>query len=156
MRVCTRCGQNKNVETGYKTPRGRVCKTCQKGGRRASTKNARLQESFNITMDQWQALLQSQGGVCAICRGKRPMYDTDHDHGLERAGMSIEQTIRGLLCKRCNRRLLPAALDDVEILGRAIDYLTYARDRAQMVLFMVASGYKLVGTNQWEKNDGES
>lgn len=124
MRRCTRCGRNKNVETGYKTPRGRVCITCQKGSRRHTTKDARLQESFNITMEQWQALLKWQGGKCAICKGKRPMYDTDHDHGLQKAGVPIEHTIRGLLCKRCNRRLLPSCLDDVRILLAAINYLS--------------------------------
>lgn len=135
MRVCTRCKRNKNVETGYKTPRGRVCVTCQKGGRRHTTKDARLQESFNISMEQWQALLASQGGLCAICRGKRPMYDTDHDHGLQKAGVPIEKTIRGLLCKRCNRRLLPSCKDDVKILLAAIEYLspTHLR-RTQAVL----------------------
>lgn len=134
MRVCTKCGRNKNVETGYKTPRGRVCVTCQKGGRRHTTKDARLQETFNITMKQWQAMLKAQGGVCAICKGKRPMYDVDHDHALERAGVPIEQTIRGLLCRRCNRRLLPAAKDSITILQRAINYLHYGLIHTQEVL----------------------
>ncbi len=131
MRVCTKCGRNKNVETGYKTPRGRVCVTCQKGGRRHTTKDGRLQETFNITMVQWQAMLKAQGGVCAICKGKRPMYDVDHDHKLEKCGVPIEQTIRGLLCRRCNRRLLPAAKDDIGILLRAIEYLNFGREAAQ-------------------------
>ena len=135
MRVCTKCGRNKNVETGYRTPRGRVCKTCQRTGRSATTKDARLQESFNITMTQWQALLKWQGGVCWICQGKRPMYDTDHDHALEKLGLPIEQTIRGLLCKRCNRRLLPAAQDSIKILLRAIQYLSRTHlERVQEVL----------------------
>ena len=135
MRVCTKCGRNKNVETGYKTPRGRVCKTCQRTGRSATTKDARLQESFNISMKQWQALLKWQGGVCWICRGKRPMYDTDHDHAMERAGFPIEETIRGLLCRRCNRRLLPSCKDDVSILVRTIDYLsTRHHEEVQRVL----------------------
>lgn len=133
MRVCTKCGRNRQIKF-YKTPRGRVCVTCQKGGRRNSTKHARLMETFGISMDEWQALLRAQNGTCAICHGKRPMYDVDHDHGLERAGVPIRDTIRGLLCKRCNRRLLPAAQDTPAVLISAVSYLEHGRDRAQRIL----------------------
>jgi len=131
---CVKCGKNKDVTKGFKTPRGRVCITCQRGSRRASTKNQRLQESFNITHEQWQRLLAWNDGKCWICFGTRSVFDTDHDHALERAGMPIEDTIRGLLCRRCNRRLLPSCKDDVKILSRAMWYLTCARDIAQELL----------------------
>lgn len=82
-------------------------------------------------MLEWQALLQAQGGVCAICKGKRPTYDVDHDHKLEKALremgvdplLATRMSVRGLLCKRCNRRLLPASLDSDVILTAAMDYL---------------------------------
>jgi hypothetical protein len=146
---CVKCGKNKDVMKGFKTPRGRVCITCQRGSRRASTKDARLKESFNITMEQWQQLLTYGGGGCWICGGYRPTYDVDHDHALEKAGMPIEATIRGLLCKRCNRRLLPSCKDDVQILEQAIWYLKNARECAQRVLTMTAEGYVQETAGVW-------
>jgi len=55
----------------------------------------------------------------------------DHDHKLEKllieSGIdpidAARMSVRGLLCKRCNRRLLPAATDKQEVLARAITYL---------------------------------
>ena len=134
MRRCTRCGKNRAARF-YRGKRGRVCITCQKRTQSSNTKDRRLQETYSISHEEWQAILTSQGGVCAICNGKRPQYDTDHDHALERMGMPIRDCIRGLLCKRCNRRLLPAALDSIDLLLRAMDYLENGRQRVQAVLY---------------------
>lgn len=76
-------------------------------------KNTRLQETYGITLDEWYAMLQAQGGVCAACGGKRRNYDVDHDHAVERAliadGMqpqlAARMSVRGLLCRRCNKVL---------------------------------------------------
>lgn len=87
---------------------------------------------YNITEVEYQAILAYQDGACAICRGKRPgNLDVDHDHRAQgqllAAGLSrevaVRDSIRGLLCRRCNRRLLPASLDTTAILYQAIDYL---------------------------------
>jgi recombination endonuclease VII len=81
-------------------------------------------DSYGITEADYEAILEAQGGVCAICQSPRPYrLDVDHDHALERSGTAARGCVRGLLCKRCNRRLLPAAQDRIEILERAIAYL---------------------------------
>src|SRR4051812_5301033 len=65
----------------------------------------------------YDAMLASQGGVCAIC--KRPpapgarRFNIDHDH---RA-----MYIRGILCTRCNKWLW--AFVTIEILRATIEYL---------------------------------
>jgi hypothetical protein len=57
-----------------------------------------------------------QGGVCAICRQpRRYRLDVDHDH---KTGM-----VRGLTCRLCNRRILPGAKDNPEVLRNAASYL---------------------------------
>ena len=126
MRVCERCARNRNVK--FFAPHARrkdglstICNTCKRKRRSVGTRNQRLQETYGITEEDYQALLRAQGGVCAICQGKRPgNYDVDHDHKLG----NCREAVRGLLCKRCNRRLLPAALDNVAVLHSAIKYLT--------------------------------
>jgi hypothetical protein len=73
-------------------------------------------ETYGITEDEYKALLAHQGGRCAICGGKRRgNLDVDHCHKT--------LLVRGLLCRRCNRRLLPASQDLVERLEAAIAYL---------------------------------
>jgi hypothetical protein len=51
--------------------------------------------------------------LCAVCR-QREAKHVDHDHETKR--------IRGILCFNCNRGLGKFG-DDVELMGRAVDYL---------------------------------
>ena len=66
--------------------------------------------------DNYEALLELQGGGCAICGAppKTRRLHIDHDHKT--------MTLRGLLCHRCNRRL--DATVDVTWLEAAFWYLS--------------------------------
>lgn len=122
-RLCGRCGRQR-AETFFTSARGRICVTCQRNGRRRGQRAKRVFETYDITLEEYELLHKLQGGVCAICKGTRKgNFDIDHDHKLEKASGSTRVSVRGLLCKRCNRRLLPACLDDPEILRRAVEYL---------------------------------
>lgn len=99
------------------------CVTCKKKRRSIGSRDQRLQETYGITQAEFNLILESQGGVCAICKGKRPSYDLDHDHKAVKAGKTLRQSVRGVLCRRCNRRLLPASLDDCDVLFAAQTYL---------------------------------
>ena len=83
---------------------------------RASQRASRMKARYGITQAQYDAILAHQGGACGVCQGKRryPLH-VDHDHKTGR--------VRGLLCKSCNRRLLPAGHDDPVLFDRAISYL---------------------------------
>jgi Recombination endonuclease VII len=84
--------------------------------------NAYLKRNYGITEDEYESLLISQGGVCAICKQTNPAKGdreperlaVDHNH---RSGAN-----RGLLCQRCNK-LLGLAEDSQELLFRAQVYL---------------------------------
>lgn len=86
---------------------------------KAYWRNRHYVKTYGITLDEFNAMLVSQGGRCAICRtdtpGGKGQFNVDHCHGTGR--------VRGILCERCNRRLLAAAGDDPELLRRAADYL---------------------------------
>jgi len=63
---------------------------------RRKERNRHLLRKFGITLDQYESMLQSQGGKCAIC-GKPPKkmgLHVDHNH---RTGK-----VRQLLCWSCN------------------------------------------------------
>jgi hypothetical protein len=83
---------------------------------RDMAKAAKLKHTYGITVEQYQALFESQSGVCAIC-GKPPgklALAVDHCHATGR--------IRGLLCTCCNHGL--GMFRDCPInLSRAIEYL---------------------------------
>lgn len=59
------------------------------------------------------ALIEEQGGLCAICREAKPLQ-RDHDH--------TTGFIRGLLCRECNI-ILGIAKDSPDLLRRAVAYL---------------------------------
>jgi hypothetical protein len=48
---------------------------------------------YDITQKEYDSLLESQNGCCAICH-REVTLTVDHDH--------ITGKIRGLLCNRCN------------------------------------------------------
>ena len=54
---------------------------------------------LGITGEAYSALLQAQGGHCALCPNvpKTRRLHVDHDHATGK--------VRGLLCHRCNRTL---------------------------------------------------
>jgi hypothetical protein len=71
----------------------------------------RLANVYGITLEQYDALVERQGGVCAICQrppaeGKN--LDVDHDHACcpdVRRARGCGGCVRGLLCKSCNSGL---------------------------------------------------
>ena len=120
-RLCTKCGKN---TIKWDTPRQRVCNACKRTRTQTASRAVRLLETYGITEEDYAALLEAQGGVCAICGGRRSYnLDVDHSHSLERQGLPPRDTVRGLLCKQCNRRVLRSVRDDVGILKSAIAYL---------------------------------
>lgn len=94
----------------------------ERNPRRAKSND--LRRSYGITLEDYEALLEAQNGVCAICGDPEKTKDkdggprkmpVDHDH---ETGV-----IRGLLCTPCNRAL-GMLKDDVKVLRRAIVYIT--------------------------------
>lgn len=84
-----------------------------------------LRTKFGITEADYDAMLEAQGGACAICdgpprgSGKRGgFFHIDHCHN--------SGAIRGLLCGPCNSAIGLLG-DDEERILRALDYLRKAR-----------------------------
>ena len=130
-RLCPGCNRNRQEKFFTGNRKDSTCTTCQSGNRKRTAKNLRLQNTYGITLEEYERILEAQGGGCAICGGSRSTFDVDHDHAIERALLDMgvaplearRRSVRGLLCKRENRRLLPAAQDNTDRLNRAIEYL---------------------------------
>jgi hypothetical protein len=91
----------------------------QKELERHKKRIAAYKRRYGITLEQYEAMMQKQNEVCAICQvpgatGSYGMLDVDHCHKTGK--------VRGLLCIKCNHAIGVLG-DDVEGLMRAIKYL---------------------------------
>lgn len=147
---CSRCKATKaaaELARHWRTPDGlqNYCKACAKAAgaaydarnrekRRAGAQARRdnqadryrdwsLRRRYGITLEQYAAMRDAQGGKCAACGGGadsvsesrgvakvRPYWlMVDHDHATG--------AVRGLLCGRCNRALGLVADDPARLQG---------------------------------------
>ncbi len=139
-RRCCKCKQFKPLTDYSKKKRrpfgvGYICHACAAAlarerkakdpeGSFAAYRHNLLKTTYNLTPEEYQAMLASQGGVCAICknaethrqsRTKRvKLLAVDHDHTTGK--------VRALLCRGCNLGIA-AFKDNPELLRSAIAYL---------------------------------
>lgn len=152
VKVCGKCGIEKPLEDFYKNGARTKshCKTCHRQAvriythgrldrdpecaaiRARSTRRSqdrfgrrnRLMRQYGLSLDDYDALLDAQGGVCAICLEPpdgSPLH-VDHDHACCPGPDSCGKCVRGLLHGRCNRGL-QVFHDDSLLLQRAAHYL---------------------------------
>lgn len=121
-RVCSQCGRAKPLLTDFKRRREgsgfrRDCRECQNKRIhewiKAQSPEYKRQRTnwqlYRLTPEAYQALLNRQAGVCAVCR--KPFSDNprlihvDHKHGCDHADKGracCPACVRGILCNRCN------------------------------------------------------
>lgn len=91
---------------------------------------------YGITVEQYDALNDAQGGVCAICSGVNPngyRLSIDHDHACCPGSKSCGRCVRALLCAGCNY-MLGHARDDAARLRAAADYVeTHSRRELRLM-----------------------
>ena len=103
MKRCGRCKTKKAPSEFWKNQA--ACKDCQREYRILFRDPQRGRDTAwmaaiakrGLSVDDYMAMLESQGGVCAICKLPDPQgirLSVDHDHVTER--------VRGLLCRNCN------------------------------------------------------
>jgi hypothetical protein len=89
------------------SPKEREYQKNYRDNNRDKIKNVNLKMRFDLTLEEYNLMLDAQGGVCKICTMPETtrknnsdevrMLCVDHDHNTGK--------IRGLLCNRCNRAL---------------------------------------------------
>lgn len=125
-RVCSGCREPKpdadfyasaNVADGMSAQ----CKTCTRFGN--------VKSKYGITADQYMALWNAQGGVCAICKRECPTgreLAVDHDHACCSGTKSCGFCVVALLCGPCNTGIGQLG-DDPERIRAAADYVEETR-----------------------------
>ena len=109
---CSKCEQYLPA-SDFAAKSGNSCRSCYASIQREGN----LRRQYNLTLAQYNAILEKQGGGCAIC-GNKPRtknFAVDHDH--------TTGQVRGILCMYCNNKLLGGARDSVDLLKKAVDYL---------------------------------
>ena len=98
------------------------CKKCRKNYYTTEGRASKymMKQKFNMTIEQYDELLEKQNGVCAICGRlntdpQKGRFCIDHDHKTGK--------VRGLLCTKCNIALGDFD-DNINSLAKAIKYLT--------------------------------
>ena len=137
---CTKCGVVQPPENFYANPtrpgKMSVCRGCTrkksretyqkakaKGTHSAAQRKSHIKRTYGLSLEDYQSILLSQGGVCAICQKDfgRTGPSVDHDH--------LTGRVRGLLCRRCNSGI--GMLDDsIDLVLRAASYLERFQDGA--------------------------
>ncbi len=78
-----------------------------------------LRRQYGLTLEDFEELLRTQNGRCAICNSESPgkrskNWHVDHDHATG--------VVRGILCSHCNIALGNFG-DDIERMRKAIEYI---------------------------------
>ena len=99
-----------NIESNRRKARERA-KRCPD-----TLRDIKYRMAYGISLRQYNDMLTSQNGVCAIClRADSIKLAVDHDHA---SGL-----IRGLLCKNCNR-MIGLSRDNPVVLLAAANYVS--------------------------------
>lgn len=142
MKTCSKCLKSKPTSEFYKRSGRQVnnlasyCKPCHK--KKAAEARARflvrnpdyarkyhLERNYGISLEQYQEMVDSQGGLCAICSQESELF-VDHDHSCCIGSKTCGSCIRGLICDKCNRGV-GLLQDSPEILESALKYLTSSK-----------------------------
>ncbi len=128
---CHGCGETKPLEEFSKYHRGKHgrkphCSPCDAARQRRyraekpdqyriMDRRKHLRGAYGLTIEQYDEMLEAQGGVCAIC-GECPDEGlaVDHCHDTGR--------VRGLLCRNCNSGIA-LLQEDLDRFSKAAKYL---------------------------------
>ena len=141
-KTCSRCYKELSITKFYKRKIYKDgldcwCKKCRllhekehrkknKRAYRQYDKRRNLKCKYNLTVEEYNKMLELQGGKCAICgkttKENKRALSVDHDHKVQKKYKEI--LIRGLLCTRCNHYIMGILRDNKEIFKGLIKYLT--------------------------------
>lgn len=115
-KLCIRCDEHLPSDSFV---RNKTCKDGLNGWCKSCSKDASLIKKYQITLDDYNKLLQNQQFKCAICETTNPAGPTnkfvvDHCH--------TTGIVRGLLCNHCNTGI-GKLKDSYELLSKAANYV---------------------------------
>lgn len=140
-KICSVCKEDKDYSEFWnskksKDGKGYRCKPCDTAARhsykeknrevvKVRQRNQHLEMKYGITSEEYDKMLEAQGGCCAVCGTDKPTGEGSFQRHLK--NMAVDHChetgrVRGLLCNKCNRGI-GLLRDDPELLRKAADYL---------------------------------
>ncbi len=120
---------------------GTGCKECMRAAAKRwksnhprtsnQNRNTNLKHLYGIKLDDYNALLTAQNGLCAACyspNNSKRAFHVDHDHNCCPGKRSCGKCVRGLLCSSCNTTL-GHSKESIERLYALITYIKAASQR---------------------------
>ncbi len=119
--------QNRCKDCGASNPKNPLWRQEHPEQAREHRQAYNRKRKYGLSRDDYQGLLESQGGACAICpklpaESVHGVLVVDHDHATG--------AVRGLLCHPCNVGL-SRFQDDPQLLRAALDYLQKSEGRVE-------------------------
>lgn len=113
IKICNGCKLEKALESFPKQKRGlhgreSKCWTCRNARSKEIYDPERervnyLRYTYQLTPEQYGAMVAAQGGCCNICKKPTAKLFVDHDHTCCPSNRkTCGKCIRGLLCHKCN------------------------------------------------------
>jgi len=138
MKTCSKCKEEKNINDFPIKGKGKLhswCKKCKQKQRKQyqkenpdivkkQTRKTKLKSNYGITVNDLEKMYANQEGKCKICdrfisieinAPTNIRAHVDHNHK--------NLAVRSLLCSFCNTGI-GLFNEDVQVLQKAIDYLT--------------------------------
>lgn len=129
LKTCSRCRLEKEIAEYHKDNSAKdgfrsACKTCVSQYNKTIpsllTRARSLKSRYGISIEQYEEMLNSQNGKCAICasssNGYRGKYGMAVDH------CHLTGKVRSLLCNRCNNGI-GHFQDNLNLMYKAVKYL---------------------------------
>lgn len=133
-KTCSRCRETKpfsdfHRSAAVKDGRNNYCKLCNTAYMRARYRTMdapvirarNLRQNYGMTVEDYDAMLEHQDGVCAVCK-QLPVgaatFQVDHCHATG--------VVRGILCSNCNLALGLSG-DEPDRLRAMAEYLEASR-----------------------------
>jgi hypothetical protein len=109
-RVCPRCVIPQAWDAFGAGGANTFCRSCVAKADRVrnsgpKSRASRLRRYYGLTQEQYDEMLERQGGTCGICHTPPPegkAFHIDHDHACCPGQRTCGDCVRGLLCARCN------------------------------------------------------
>ena len=128
-KICSKCDTEKSLDSFGSNRRTKdglqhYCRDCRSELKKKDycpdkEANQQLQRKYGITLEDYDRMLEDQGGCCKICGTDEPgggngRFHVDHNHSTGK--------VRGILCNSCNTGL-GRFKDSPEVLLKAATYL---------------------------------